>query len=235
MQQRAGSLNIKRLFLIKGNQISQVKELSAFLCVGRGKGLGSLKSVLWCAPHLTGAQLLCVHIPSLLRARSGAWLKSDDCQAAGSSSFLPEFPQGSPAHHWWWLGSLMTVASLFTDMAGPSPFLIYETHTIPLGLIQRSWILPPTGQKPPQRPAAGSLPSSSPLARWLSRSGARLQPGWYWPLSPRQAPDRGPRAGRSLLISRQLLTAIKTNHETLSAVGSLVLSLKVVGLQSLFS
>ena len=31
LQQRAGSLNSKRLLLIKENQISQVKELSAFL------------------------------------------------------------------------------------------------------------------------------------------------------------------------------------------------------------
>ena len=38
--------NIKRLLLIKENQISQVKEFSAFLCMGRCKSLGSLKSFL---------------------------------------------------------------------------------------------------------------------------------------------------------------------------------------------
>ena len=31
LQQRAGSLNVKRLFLIKENQVSQVKEFSACL------------------------------------------------------------------------------------------------------------------------------------------------------------------------------------------------------------
>ena len=43
LQQRAGSLNIKRLLLINGNLISQVKEFSVFLCIG---SLGSLKSFL---------------------------------------------------------------------------------------------------------------------------------------------------------------------------------------------
>ena len=38
--------NIKRLLLIKENQISQGKEFSAFLCMGRCKSLGSLKSFL---------------------------------------------------------------------------------------------------------------------------------------------------------------------------------------------
>ena len=38
--------NIKRLLLIKENQVSQVKEVSAFLCMGRHKSLGSLKSFL---------------------------------------------------------------------------------------------------------------------------------------------------------------------------------------------
>ena len=37
---------IKRLLLIKENQTSQVNELSAFLCMGRCKSLGSLKSFL---------------------------------------------------------------------------------------------------------------------------------------------------------------------------------------------
>ena len=46
LQQRAGSRNIKRLLLIKENQISQVKEFSTFLCMGRWKSLGSLKSFL---------------------------------------------------------------------------------------------------------------------------------------------------------------------------------------------
>ena len=43
LQQRAGSLNIKTLLLIKGNLIFQVEEFSAFLCIG---SLGSSKSFL---------------------------------------------------------------------------------------------------------------------------------------------------------------------------------------------
>ena len=46
LQQRAGSLNIKRLLLIKENQISPVKELSAFLFMGRCSNLDSLKTFL---------------------------------------------------------------------------------------------------------------------------------------------------------------------------------------------
>ena len=37
LQQRAGSLNVKRLLLIKENRIFQVKEFSTFLCMGRCK------------------------------------------------------------------------------------------------------------------------------------------------------------------------------------------------------
>ena len=43
LPQRAGSLNIKRLLIMKENQIAWVKELSAFPGVGRCKSLGSLK------------------------------------------------------------------------------------------------------------------------------------------------------------------------------------------------
>ena len=41
-----GDLNIERLLLIKENQTSQVNEFSAFLCMGRCKSLGLLKSPL---------------------------------------------------------------------------------------------------------------------------------------------------------------------------------------------
>ena len=60
LQQRAGSLNSKRLLLIKGNQISEVKEFSAFLCMGKCKSLGSLKSFLSYASPLLGASILCL-------------------------------------------------------------------------------------------------------------------------------------------------------------------------------
>ena len=43
LPQKPGSLNIKRLLLIKENPISQVRELNSFLCMGRRRSLGSLK------------------------------------------------------------------------------------------------------------------------------------------------------------------------------------------------
>ena len=43
---RPSSRNIKRLLLIKENQISQVNEISALLRMGRCKSLGLLKSFL---------------------------------------------------------------------------------------------------------------------------------------------------------------------------------------------
>ena len=46
LQQITGKPNIKRLLLIKENQISPVKEFSAFLHKGRCKSLGSLISFL---------------------------------------------------------------------------------------------------------------------------------------------------------------------------------------------
>ena len=58
LQQEAGSLNTKRLPLIKENQISQVKEFSPFLCMERCKSLGSLKSFLAYISQLSGASIL---------------------------------------------------------------------------------------------------------------------------------------------------------------------------------
>lgn len=45
-QQNPGGQSIESLLLIRENQICQVNEFSAFLCVGRGKSLGSLNSFL---------------------------------------------------------------------------------------------------------------------------------------------------------------------------------------------
>ena len=65
LQQRAGSLNIKRLLLIKGRQICQVKEFSSFLCMGRCKSPGSLKSFFPHASPLSGAGVPCFSQPGL--------------------------------------------------------------------------------------------------------------------------------------------------------------------------
>ena len=46
LQQSTSRLNIKRLLFIRENHITQVKEVSAFLCMGRSKTLGLLESFL---------------------------------------------------------------------------------------------------------------------------------------------------------------------------------------------
>ena len=109
------SLNIKRLSLIKEKQITQAEEFRAFLYVGRCKSLGSLKSFLWYAPQLLGANILCfIHILSFLRAHHREWLQW--WLLDGWHSFLPEFPRSSPAHHPWWLQLLVTVTSLCVEI-----------------------------------------------------------------------------------------------------------------------
>ena len=51
-----GKVNIKRLLFIMENQISQVKEFSAFLYMGRLKSLGLLKLFLSYASQLSGTR-----------------------------------------------------------------------------------------------------------------------------------------------------------------------------------
>ena len=67
---KAGCLHIKRLLLVKENQISQVMEFSTFLCMERYKSLGSVKSFLSYASQLSWASILCFffHILSFLGA-----------------------------------------------------------------------------------------------------------------------------------------------------------------------
>ena len=82
LQQGEGSLNIKRLLLIMENQISQVKEFSALLCMGRLKSLGLLKLFLSYASQLSGT-----------RCSPGGL--ADGCQIV----FLG-CPLGSEIHNW---------------------------------------------------------------------------------------------------------------------------------------
>ena len=177
--------------------MSQVKEFSNFLCMGRCKSLGSMKSFLWHYLRSLGpvscvflslffkvfiefVTILCLFYvyvlvfwllgmwdrgsptrdgthphpsPPLLEgevlttgqpgkslsfvfmswASSGLTMESGcSLMADGWQVFLPSWvPSGSPAHHPWWLPSLMTVTSLFTDMAGDIPFLT-KVHTCAL-------------------------------------------------------------------------------------------------------
>ena len=51
LQQKAGSLNIKRSLSVKGNHISQVTEFSTFLCMGRyGSRLTEINSLMCTSP-----------------------------------------------------------------------------------------------------------------------------------------------------------------------------------------
>ena len=76
LQQRPGSQYIRGLLLTKENQTSQVQEFSTFLCMGRCKSLGSLKSFLSYAPQLSGARILGFLIQSPFRVYSRGWLQS---------------------------------------------------------------------------------------------------------------------------------------------------------------
>ena len=133
LQQRADSLNIKILLLIRGNQISQVKEFS-ILCVGRCKHLGWLNSFLHMYLSSLGPNPV-----SLFPLRSGRWL-------------LLAFPRLLSSHHGGWqhmldhsLGSPHSHLEarsrwgvchfLFVDMAGDS-FISHSNHTYQLYLLQ---------------------------------------------------------------------------------------------------
>ena len=96
---------------------SSVLPFSPSLCMGRSRVLAQWNHSF--DMHLLSrASILCFHIVNFLRPHSEEWLQSED-----RNSFLPEFPQGSPAHNHggckcWWLGHLS-----FTDAAGKIPFL----------------------------------------------------------------------------------------------------------------
>ena len=68
---------------IKENQISQVKEFSSFLCMGRFKSLGSLKSFPSYAAQLSGGSMLWFSHSEFLSAHHREWLQPNGCQVAG--------------------------------------------------------------------------------------------------------------------------------------------------------
>ena len=81
LYRRGGNLNIKRLLLIKENQISYVKKFSAFLCMGRCKSLGSLEVFLSYPSQLSGVSIQYFSHPEL---PWGSW----QGLAAGSQKFF---------------------------------------------------------------------------------------------------------------------------------------------------
>ena len=116
LQQRAGRLNVKRLFLKKTRYL---KGRNLVLVYGWGKSLGSQKhssdthsanwgqqSQFWASSELTTG--------------SGCGLTA----AQQTADVLPEFPQAHSSHLWG-LRLLVTVTSLFTYMTGNTLFLTF--------------------------------------------------------------------------------------------------------------
>ena len=94
LQQRQ-VLNIKRLLLMKGNQISHVKEFSIFLCMERFKHLSSLKSLLSQVSQLSGDSILCFSTSwASLGLTIGSDCRPDVCELVGIL-LLPECPFSS--------------------------------------------------------------------------------------------------------------------------------------------
>ena len=120
LQKRAGTLNIRRLALIKKNQVSQVEEFSTFLCMGRCRSLGSLNSLLSCSSQLPGAGILRFefHILCHRSHTCGGGLPMARWEALSflgtlqAQKFTFEGPE-----------PLMAVTPLFTGTAGDAPFL----------------------------------------------------------------------------------------------------------------
>ena len=80
LQQGTSNLNIKRLLLIKENQIPPIKRFSTLLCMERCKDLGLLKSFVSYAPHLSEARSCSLIVPvfnSLFTLRGGKY--DDGC------------------------------------------------------------------------------------------------------------------------------------------------------------
>lgn len=93
--------HFKRLLLIKESQISQVKECSVFLYMGRWSG--SPKSFLWCG--YLGQHPVLSHPASPQGSRHGyVWGGCSSWLLDGGICFCPHLSQGSPlglATMWW--------------------------------------------------------------------------------------------------------------------------------------
>ena len=110
----------QKIVVNKRNQLSQVKDFSAFLCKGQYQSLGSLKSFFSYAPQLSWASIL--NCSSVLPIGSGCSLMAAAAQVL--FSFLIAI--GAQRFTFGGLKFLMTVTSLFTDMAGNTSFLRHE-------------------------------------------------------------------------------------------------------------
>lgn len=101
---------------MRGCKLAMVRNLALPL-YGRTQKSGLAEVIPLICISLSGANSLCFHTISFLRALHGVWLQSDSC-AWLILWFLPEFPEVSltqltgSCNHWWlW-------HPLFTDTAG---------------------------------------------------------------------------------------------------------------------
>ena len=118
LYRRGGNLNIKRLLLIKENQISQVKEFSAFLCMGSCKSLGSLKPFLSYTSQLSGFSILVFLILSSLVLIIGSGCSLVPARPQALFSFLgalraQKFTFGGPDRWWLWHPRLLIWQEIF--------------------------------------------------------------------------------------------------------------------------
>ena len=96
----AGNLNVKRLLKIEEDKISQIKEFSTFLFMGRWKNLGSLKLFLWHAPQLSGPSIYVFTSwvsSGLTSSHSLMAPIADDCDILCSLIWLEVVPFQSPS------------------------------------------------------------------------------------------------------------------------------------------
>jgi len=95
LQQRAGGLDIKRLLLVKENQISQVREFSTFLCLGRCEsGLTGIVPLICVSALLGQYPVFFAHPERSFGAHHREWLQLDGYQVPCVLP-LPECPGGS--------------------------------------------------------------------------------------------------------------------------------------------
>ena len=106
---------------VRENQIPQVNEFSTFLCMGRCKSLGSLKSFLSCAPQLSGASVLRFHtwVPQCSPwGVAAVWSVPDNGYSFPSWVLLGLRNSHLEGWHWRWLWHACSLL-----MAGYTSFL----------------------------------------------------------------------------------------------------------------
>ena len=124
LQEGACSSNIKRLLLIKEVQISQIKELSDFICMGRCK-ISWLTEIIpfVCILAIWGQCPASFHISlsSSVLARSAS-----NSMAIGQQALFFLGVLWAQKFIFGRLEQLMAVTSLFIDMAGNTPFCTWS-------------------------------------------------------------------------------------------------------------